>query len=273
MVSWSQLGVKTPELDRELKRESYVAVSPMNHVIEAKNLEKRYGNVTAVDRVSFRVDRGECVGFLGPNGAGKSTILRMLFGLARPTAGDLAVFGLSVREQLSEIKRRLGVVPQETNLDVDLTVLQNLLVYARYFDIPSKAARERSDELLTRFELRDKTNSALDSLSGGMKRRLLIARAMINRPELLILDEPTTGLDLQSRRLVWSHLEMLRTQGATILLTTQQMGEAEGACTRLLVLDSGRIIAEGSPRTLVRAAGLSNLEEAFLKLTGSGLRD
>jgi len=259
MVSWSQLGVKTP--------------APMNHVIEARDLQKRYGNVTAVDRVSFRVDRGECVGFLGPNGAGKSTILRMLFGLARPTAGDLAVFGLSVREQLREIKRRLGVVPQETNLDVDLTVLQNLQVYARYFDIPAKAARERSDELLTRFELRDKMDSDLDSLSGGMKRRLLIARAMINRPELLILDEPTTGLDLQSRRLVWSQLEMLRTRGATILLTTQHMGEAEGACNRLLVLDSGRIVAEGSPRTLVRAAGLSNLEETFLKLTGSGLRD
>lgn len=245
----------------------------MNHVIQAHNLTKKYGSLAAVDGVSFQVDRAECVGFLGPNGAGKTTILRMLYGLARLTAGDLTVFGYSVREQMREIKRRIGVVPQETNLDVDLSVLQNLVVYARYFDIPPNTARERSDELLTRFHLQEKANSELDSLSGGMKRRLLIARSLINQPDLLILDEPTTGLDTQSRHLVWSHLEMQRARGLTILLTTQHMGEAETLCNRILVIDSGKIIAEGTPQSLVSEYRVANLEEMFLRLTGTELRD
>jgi len=245
----------------------------MSHVIQAHRLVKKYGSLTAVDGISFRVDRGECVGFLGPNGAGKTTMLRMLYGLAHLTAGDLSIFGSSVSGQMREIKRKIGVVPQETNLDSDLTVTQNLLVHARYFDIPSRQARERSDELLCRFHLQEKAHSDLDSLSGGMKRRLLIARAMINRPDLLILDEPTTGLDIQSRHLVWNQLEMQRSAGLTILLTTQHMGEAERLCNRILVIDSGTIIAEGSPQSLVAEAHVDNLEELFLKLTGIELRD
>jgi len=242
-------------------------------VIQARDLIKVFGDVTAVDGVSFRVDRGECVGFLGPNGAGKTTILRMLYGLARLTAGDFAAFGLSVTDEIREIKRSIGVVPQETTLDANLSVLQNLLVYARFFGIPPKTARERADELLARFRLCEKTDADLDSLSGGMKRRLLIARAMINEPELLILDEPTTGLDAQSRHLVWSDLEQQRGRGVTILLTTQDMGEAERLCNRILLIDSGKIIAEGSPDNLIREARVANLEEMFLKLTGTELRD
>ncbi|HXV37721.1 MAG TPA: ABC transporter ATP-binding protein [Myxococcota bacterium] len=245
----------------------------MGYVVEARDLVKRFGSLTAVDHVSFQMGGGECVGFLGPNGAGKTTILRTLYGLARLTSGELSILGFRVPEQMREIKRRIGVVPQETTLDVDLTVMQNLAVYARYFDIPTETARERADELVSRFRLEEKANANLGSLSGGMKRRLLIARALINRPDLLILDEPTTGLDAQSRHLVWSHLEAQRSNGLAILLTTQHMEEAERLCGRILVIDSGRVIAEGSPQSLVREARVANLEQLFLKLTGTELRD
>lgn len=242
-------------------------------IIEAGNLVKKFGDLIAVDHVSFQVRRKECVGFLGPNGAGKTTLLRMIYGLALATDGELRVFGLSVTNGLREIKRRIGVVPQETSLDSDLGVVQNLLIYAHYFDLPSREARVRADELLAYFHLTEKSNSDIASLSGGMKQRLLIARALINRPEILILDEPTSGLDPQSRHLVWDRLKSLREQGMTIVLTTHNMEEAEQLCDRVIVIDFGKILEEGEPQELIRKAGVKNLEEMFLNLTGRDLRD
>ena len=245
----------------------------MEIIIEAENLVKQYGSLTAVDHVSFQVRGGECVGFLGPNGAGKTTLLRMIYGLALMTAGDLKVFGLSVTNGLREIKRRIGVAPQETSLDSDLGVVQNLLIYAHYFDIPASEARVRADELLHFFHLTEKASSNIVSLSGGMKQRLLIARALINLPEILILDEPTSGLDPQSRHLVWDRLKSLREQGMTIVLTTHNMEEAEELCDRVIIIDFGKVLEVGAPRELILKGGVKNLEEMFLNLTGRDLRD
>ncbi len=245
----------------------------MQELIEATNLVKRYGPVLAVDHISFHVRKGECLGFLGPNGAGKTTTLRMLRGYAPPTEGSLQVFGLSLEKAPREIKRRMGVVPQENSLDPELTVLQNLLVYARYFDLPKKEARSRAEELLNFFHLKEKANGEPDRLSGGMVRRLLIARALINRPEVLSLDEPTTGLDPQARHLMWDRLKELRRQGVTTVLTTHYMEEAAELCDRILVMDLGKIIEEGTPKALVAKHAAQNLEEVFLKLTGKMLRD
>lgn len=245
----------------------------MNVVVKGRDLVKRYNGLVAVDGLSFRVAQGECFGFLGPNGAGKTTTMRMIYGFTAPAAGDLEVFGLAVARHSREIKRRIGIAPQEMSLDPDLRVMQNLLIYARYFDIPRAEAEERAEELLRFFHLQDKRAENLDHLSGGMKRRLLVARALINRPELLVLDEPTTGLDPQSRHDMWDRIRDLKNGGVTTILTTHYMEEAEQLCDRIVVIDRGRIVEEGAPAALIEKHRARNLEEVFLKLTGHELRE
>ncbi len=219
--------------------------------IRARNLTKRFANFTAVDSVSFDVQPGEAFGFLGPNGAGKTSTMRMI-GCASPvTEGELHVIGMNPRTEASRIKARLGVVPQQDNLDAEITVRENLLMYARYFDIPGPIARRRADELLEFVQLSERANAEVESLSGGMKRRLTIARALINEPEVILLDEPTTGLDPQARHVIWERLYRLKRRGATLLLTTHYMDEAEQLCDRLVVMDKAKIVAEGSPRQLI----------------------
>ena len=220
-------------------------------LIHARGLTKRFETFTAVDGIDFDVTAGEAFGFLGPNGAGKTSTMRMI-GCASPiTSGELSVLGMSPRSQASQIKARLGVVPQQDNLDTEISVRENLLMYARYFDIPRDVARRRADELLDFVELRDRADAQVEPLSGGMKRRLTIARALVNEPELILLDEPTTGLDPQARHVVWERLYQLKRRGATLLLTTHYMDEAERLCDRLVVMDKARIVAEGSPRALI----------------------
>jgi lipooligosaccharide transport system ATP-binding protein len=245
----------------------------MEKIIEAKNLVKTYGKLTAVDGISFDVYKGECLGFLGPNGAGKTTTMRMIYGFAPISGGELKVFGLPAGKHLREIKRRMGVAPQELSLDPDLTVIQNLMIYGGYFDLSKEEAHARADELLHFFQLQEKKKEGIDKLSGGMKRRLLIARALINQPEILILDEPTTGLDPQSRRMMWDRIGSLRSQQVTTVLTTHYMEEAEVLCDRVLVIDFGRVVEEGKPKDLIQKHEVKNLEELFLKITGKELRD
>ena len=220
-------------------------------LIHARGLTKRFGSFTAVDGIDFDVYPGEAFGFLGPNGAGKTSAMRMV-GCASPiTAGELRVLDLDPRTQASLIKARLGVVPQQDNLDMEITVRENLLMYARYFDICREDARSKAAELLEFVELSERGTAQVESLSGGMRRRLTIARALINDPELILLDEPTTGLDPQARHVVWDRLYQLKRRGATLLLTTHYMDEAERLCDRLLVMDKAKIVAEGSPRDLI----------------------
>ena len=220
-------------------------------VAGARGLVKRYGTFTAVDEIDFTIHRQECFGFLGPNGAGKTTTMRMLSCLARRDGGDLSVLGLDPGVHPREVKHRMGVVAQEMNLDLELTVRENLLVYARYFDIPRHEAARRADELLAFVQLEDRAGDAVDRLSGGMKRRIQIARALINEPDLVLLDEPTTGLDPQARHLVWERLRALRERGVTLVLTTHYMDEAEQLCDRLVVMDRGRIARAGRPSELI----------------------
>jgi lipooligosaccharide transport system ATP-binding protein len=220
-------------------------------VAHAQGLVKRYGAVLAVDGIDFDIHRQECFGFLGPNGAGKTTTMRMLSCLARRDGGELAVLGMDPAVHPRQLKRRMGVVAQETNLDLELSVRENLLVYARYFDIPRREAIRRTDELLAFVQLDDRADDTVDHLSGGMKRRLQIARALINEPEIVLLDEPTTGLDPQARHLVWERLRALRERGVTLVLTTHYMDEAEQLCDRLVVMDRGHIAREGPPSTLI----------------------
>src|SRR5205085_4851115 len=220
-------------------------------LIHARGLTKRFGSFTAVDAVDFDVRRGEAFGFLGPNGAGKSSPMRRI-GCASPgTEGDLRVFGMDPAADGSRIRARLGVVPQEDTLDVELTVRENLLIYGRYFDLPRSVVRERADRLLEFVQLDHRANERVDPLSGGLKRRLTIARALVSEPELLLLDEPTTGLDPQARHAVWDRLYRLKQQGVTQVLTTHYMDEAEQLCDRLVVMDNGKIVAEGTPRDLI----------------------
>jgi lipooligosaccharide transport system ATP-binding protein len=232
------------------------------YAVEAQELTKRYGELTAVDGVSFQVHHGEAFGLLGPNGAGKSTIMRMVYCRAPLTAGTLRVAGLDVTQSPRAIKFLVGVVPQENNLDPDLNVRQNLLVYARYFRIPKQEAAARADDLLRFFELTDKSRAAIETLSGGMKRRLVIARALLNGPTILILDEPTTGLDPHVRHTIWDKLRALRAQGLTILLSTHYMDEAEKLCDRLVIIDYGRILVSGTPRELIARYALHFALEA-----------
>jgi lipooligosaccharide transport system ATP-binding protein len=220
-------------------------------LVHARGLTKRFSGLTAVDGVNFDVRTGEAFGFLGPNGAGKTSTMKMIACSSPVTDGDLSVIGMDPRTQSAQIKARLGVVPQTDNLDAELTVLENLLMYARYFDIPMSVARPRAADLLEFMQLSERAKEQVEPLSGGMKRRLTIARALINEPELLILDEPTTGLDPQARHLLWERLYRLKQRGATLIITTHYMDEAEQLCDRLVVMDKAKIVAEGSPRELI----------------------
>jgi len=241
-------------------------------IVTAQGLIKKYGIVKAVDGIDFAIAPGECFGFLGPNGAGKTTVMRILSCFLPPTAGTVTVFGMDVTREQSAIKARMGLMPQDDNLDPDLSVLENLIVYARYFDIPKKKAVPLANELLEYVELRDRGAMNIKELSGGMKRRLLLARSLVNTPEILILDEPTTGLDPHSRRAVWDKLNQLKFRNTTLLLTTHYMEEAERLCDRVAIMDSGRIVAVDSPRALIAEHG-GNLEDVYLKLTGRNLAD
>jgi lipooligosaccharide transport system ATP-binding protein len=227
----------------------------------ARGLRKSFGERVAVDSIDFEVAPGICFGFLGPNGAGKTTTMKMIYGLATIGGGELRVLGLDAAHERRRIKARIGVVPQETNLDGDLTVRENLLMQGNYFGIDPAQARARAEELLEFALLGDRAEESINALSGGMKRRLLISRALVNDPELVVLDEPTTGLDPQARLAVWRSLERLRRRGVTVLLTTHYMEEAARLCDRLLIMDEGRIVAEGEPSVLVREhAGREALE-------------
>ncbi|HEX6937395.1 MAG TPA: ABC transporter ATP-binding protein [Actinomycetes bacterium] len=221
-------------------------------LIHARGLVKRFGSFTAVDGIDVDVARGEAFGFLGPNGAGKSSTMRMIGCVSPVTAGTLRVLDHDPAVDGARIRARLGVVPQEDTLDTELTVRENLLVYGRYFGLPRHVVAERADRLLDFVQLAERSASKVEPLSGGMKRRLTIARSLINEPELLLLDEPTTGLDPQARHVLWDRLFRLKQQGVTLVLTTHYMDEAEQMCDRLVVMDRGRIAAEGSPAALIR---------------------
>jgi len=226
-------------------------VLPAEVLIHAKNLTKRFGEFTAVDGISFDLRRGEAFGFLGPNGAGKSSTMRMIGCVSPPSSGELTILGLDSVRQGQAIRGRLGVCPQEDTLDLELTVRENLLIYGRYFGLPRDVIAERTSRLLDFVQLSDRAGDQVEPLSGGMKRRLTIARSLINDPEILLLDEPTTGLDPQARHVVWDRLFRLKQQGVTLVLTTHYMDEAEQLCDRLVVMDGGKIAAEGSPRELI----------------------
>jgi lipooligosaccharide transport system ATP-binding protein len=222
-------------------------------MVRAANLSKSFGRVAAVRAIDFDISAGEVFGFLGPNGAGKSTTMKMIYALVRPDAGTLTVSGVDVIARPREAKSRLGVVPQENNLDPDLSVMQNLTCYARYYGIPHREAQRRSEELLDFLQLTDKRDVVIYDLSGGMQRRLVLARGLMNEPEVLILDEPTTGLDPQARQMVWQRIRHLKRRGLTILLTTHYMEEASRLCDRVAVIDRGRILVTGTPPELVSA--------------------
>ena len=223
----------------------------MNSLVTAKNLTKKFGDLTAVDGISFDIRRGECFGFLGPNGAGKTSTVRMIHCVSPVTSGTLTVNGMPAHINNRVIKKMTGVVPQEIDLDIDLTVDENLAIHARFFDIPRAEARKRIDDYLKFVELDQKKNSKIEELSTGMKKRMLIARALINAPKLIIADEPTTGLDPQARHLIWQRLRELKREGATLILTTQYMEEAEQLCDRIVIMHKGRILKEGVPTKLI----------------------
>jgi len=220
-------------------------------LVQAIGLTKKFGDFVAVDSVDFDIAKGEAFGFLGPNGAGKTSTMKMITTVSPITEGTLTVFGLDPTTEGRAIRQRLGVVPQEDNLDLELTVAENLYIYGRYHDMDRRAILARIEELLEFAQLSDRAKSRVEPLSGGMKRRLTIARALINDPELVILDEPTTGLDPQARHVLWDRLYRLKQQGATLIITTHYMDEAEQLCDRLVVMDTGKIVAEGSPRQLI----------------------
>jgi lipooligosaccharide transport system ATP-binding protein len=220
-------------------------------LVHARGLTKRFGTFTAVDGIDFDLYRGEAFGFLGPNGAGKSSTMRMIGCVSPPTEGELTILGADPVRNGSAIRARLGVVPQEDTLDMELTVRENLLVYGRYFGLPRSLIRERTAQLLEFVQLSDRGGDKVDDLSGGMKRRLTIARSLINEPDILILDEPTTGLDPQARHVVWDRLFRLKQRGVTLILTTHYMDEAEQLCDRLVVMDHAKFAAEGTPRELI----------------------
>ena len=226
-------------------------MSASNSLILARQLTKRFGDLLAVDGIDFEVAKGEAFGFLGPNGAGKTSTMRMIGGVSPVTSGLLTIFGLDPAQHGPTIRARLGVVPQADTLDLELTVRENLIIYSRYFDLSWREGARRADELLEFVQLNERSKDKVDELSGGMKRRLTIARALINSPELLLLDEPTTGLDPQARHLVWDRLYRLKQRGVTLVLTTHYMDEAEQLCDRLVVMDKARIAAVGSPRELI----------------------
>lgn len=223
----------------------------MPAVVVARDLRKNFDEIKAVDGIEFTIEQGECFGFLGPNGAGKSTTMRMIFCASPITSGELRVLDMDVSTRQREIKRSIGVAPQEDNLDPDFTTKKNLMVYARYFGMEKEAASKKADELLEFMQLSEKKEARIDELSGGMKRRLIIARALMNDPRLLILDEPTTGLDPQARHLIWERIRELKTKGVTVILSTHYMDEAERLCDRLVIMEKGQIMVEGRPYELI----------------------
>jgi lipooligosaccharide transport system ATP-binding protein len=235
-------------------------------LISASGLTKRFGSFTAVDGVDFQLRRGEAFGFLGPNGAGKSSTMRMIGCVSPPSGGSLSIFGLDPVTQGPAIRARLGAVPQEDTLDVELTVRENLLIYGRYFGLPRDVIADRTARLLDFVQLTERAGDQVEPLSGGMKRRLTIARSLINEPEILLLDEPTTGLDPQARHVVWDRLFRLKQQGVTLILTTHYMDEAEQLCDRLVVMDGGKIAAEGSPRELIETYSTPEVLELRFRL-------
>ncbi len=238
-------------------------------IIAAKNLWKKFGDFTAVAGIDFAIEEGECFGFLGPNGAGKTTTIRMLYGASPITEGELRIMDKNIASHPRELKGSLGIVPQENNLDPDLPVLENLLVYARYFDIPEDLAKNRALELLEFLHLTDKKDSKIEELSLGMKRRLIIARGLINNPRVFILDEPTTGLDPQARHLIWQRLRQLRNEGVTLVLTTHYMEEAAQLCDRIALMDRGKILVSGPPQKLVEEM----VGKEVIELRVNGIRE
>ncbi len=220
-------------------------------IVQARKLTKRYGDFTAVDGIDFNIVQGECFGFLGPNGAGKTTTIKMIYCFLPISSGIIRVFGLDVTKHPRKIKQRIGVSPQEDNLDPDFTALQNLTTYGRYFNIPAKETKKRALDLLDFMQLLEKKDTKIRELSGGMKRRLVLARALINKPKLLLLDEPTTGLDPQARHSIWRRIRALKEEGTTILLTTHYMEEAAQLCDQIIIMDHGKVLAEGSPVDLI----------------------
>ena len=230
-------------------------------MVHARGLRKFYGDVEAVRGIDVEVKQGESFGFLGPNGAGKSSTMRMIAAVSPPSGGELSILGMDPQTQGPEIRSRIGVCPQEDTLDNELNVRDNLVVYGRYFGIPRREVAERADELLDFVQLTDKSKAKVEDLSGGMKRRLTIARSLVNKPDLLLLDEPTTGLDPQARHLLWDRLFRLKHQGVTLVLTTHYMDEAEQLCDRLVVMDGGQIVAEGSPLDLIRTHSTREVAE------------
>ncbi len=242
------------------------------NIVTASGLTKDYGTLRAVDNIDFNISKGECYGFLGPNGAGKTTVMGIIYCYMPPSSGTVKFFDLDVTINPSKIKSRLGVMPQDNNLDPDLSVFENLIVYARYFDMSKEDSTRKALELLEFVELSEKASASIKDLSGGMKRRLLLARSLINDPEILILDEPTTGLDPHSRHSVWEQLNLLKSKGMTLLLTTHYMEEAENICDRVALMESGKIKTIDTPAALMSKHG-GNLEDVYLKLTGRGLKN
>jgi lipooligosaccharide transport system ATP-binding protein len=251
-------------------------------MIRAEGLTKAFGALVAVDGVDFEVRKGEAFGLLGPNGAGKSTIMRMIASVSRRSGGTLSILGMDPDERGPDIRGHLGVVPQRDNLDTELRVRDNLIVYGRYFGLPMKFLRPKAEELLEFAQLTEKAEVKVDSLSGGMKRRLTIARALVNEPDILLLDEPTTGLDPQARHILWDRLFRLKEAGVTLVITTHYMDEAEQLCDRLVVMDKGRIMAAGTPAALIQQYssrevvelrfGSERNAEVALQLAGTGER-
>lgn len=237
-------------------------------LVFARALTKRFGDFTAVDGVDFAVEYGEAFGFLGPNGAGKTSTMRMIGAVSPVTEGTLRVLDMDPATQGPLIRARLGVVPQEDNLDNELSVFENLLVYGRYFDLPRSVITDRADELLEFAQLTERRDAQVENLSGGMKRRLTIARALINKPDVLLLDEPTTGLDPQARHALWDRLYRLKQRGVTLIITTHYMDEAEQLCDRLVVMDKAKIVAEGSPRELIEAHSTRDVVELRFPVGG-----
>ena len=238
-------------------------------VVEASGLVKRYGDLSVVNGIDLSVRSGECFGILGPNGAGKTTTLRMLLGATPPDSGRLRVLGKPIPQRAREACARLGVIPQQDNLDPDFSVIQNLRTYASYFGLKGRAMEQRFLELLQFANLEAKADTNINNLSGGMKRRLTLARALVNDPALVILDEPTTGLDPQARQLIWQRLRKLVSEGKTLIMTTHYMDEAERLCDRLVIMDAGKILVQGSPRELVQ----EHSEPHVIEIYGSGLDD
>jgi ABC-2 type transport system ATP-binding protein len=243
-------------------------------MIRVENLSRKFGEVTAVDAVSFHVAPGEIFAFLGPNGAGKTTTIKMLTTLLRPTSGTVEIDGLDPAAHSSEVRRRFGIVFQDPSLDGDMTAYENMEIHGVFYHVPRKVRVQRIEQLLRLFELWDRRESPVKQFSGGMKRRLEIARALLHVPKILFLDEPTLGLDPQTRNQLWTHVKHLnQTEGVTVFLTTHYMDEADRVAQRIAVIDHGKIVAQGSPQELKQQTGKESLEDAFLALTGSAIRD